>query len=135
MKNTLFLILSLLAITSCKRTDTKLKERISGSDSVAINFFKGDGTMDTVIAVKIIRDKEQIEKIVELVSHEKENKKISCGYDGSLHFFKMNSVIQNISFRMNDEKCMYFTFVQDGKSGSTILSSESKKLLETIKNK
>ncbi len=90
--------------------------------------------MDTVVTVKIIREKKEIDKLVELVSQENTGKKNRCGYDGSLHFFKQNSVVQDINFRMNDGQCMLFTFVQNGKPAATVLSKESKELLESIRN-
>jgi hypothetical protein len=120
-------------LVSCKRSDTKIKERISNADSIAINYFKGDGTMDTVVAVKILRDKKIMEQLCSLISQESADVNTKCGYDGSLHFFKENRVEQDIDFRMNDKECMFFTFKQEGKLSATVLSPEAKQLLETIR--
>ena len=133
MRNLLFLIMAIGFLVSCKRSDTKIKERISNADSIAINYFKGDGTMDTVVAVKILRDKKIMEQLCSLISQESADVNTKCGYDGSLHFFKENRVEQDIDFRMNDKECMFFTFKQEGKLSATVLSPEAKQLLETIR--
>jgi len=133
MKNVI-VVLSLFAVlVSCKRNNTKIKERIINADSVAINFFKGDGSMDTVIAVRIIRDKKTIEQLSDLIGGESTDLNIKCGYDGSLHFFKQNRVEQDIDFRMNDKDCMSFSFKQEGRITATILSPDAKKILEAIR--
>ena len=133
MKN-LILLLSLFAILSCcNRKNTKIAERITNGDSVAINFFKGDGSMDTVAAVRIVRDKKTIEQLSNLIGASSTELKLKCGYDGSLHFFKQNKVEQDIYFRMNDKDCMCFSFNQNGKTVATILSPEAKELLQVLR--
>src|SRR5205809_223185 len=124
MKNIMVFLCLFALIASCKKHNIKIKERIINSDSVAINFFKGDGSMDTVIAVRIIRDKEIIEQLSELIGGASTALNIKCGYDGSLHFFKQNRVEQDIDFRMNDKDCMSFSFKQEGKINATVLSSD-----------
>lgn len=133
MKNLIAFFCLLVFFTACKRPNTKIKERISNADSVAINYFKGDGTMDTVIAVKIVQDKKTIGQLSDLINASSAKANIKCGYDGSLHFFKNNMVVQDIDFRMNDMNCMFFTFKQEGMLVATILSPEAKKILESIK--
>lgn len=122
-----------VVLTACNRPNAKIKERISNADSVAINYFKGDGTMDTVIAVKILRDKKIMDQLSSLISASSTEANIKCGYDGSLHFFKKNIVVQDIDCRMNDAECMYFSFKQQGKPAATVLSPQAKQLLESIK--
>jgi len=133
MKNVIAVLGLFALLASCKRNNTKIKERIINADSVAINFFKGDGSMDTVIAVKIIRDKKIIEQLSDLIGGVPTALNIKCGYDGSLHFFKQNRVEQDIDFRMNDKDCMSFSFKQEGRITATVLSSDAKELLETIR--
>ena len=123
----------LIFFTACKRPNTKIKERISNSDSVAINYFKGDGTMDTVVAVKIVRDKKMISQLSDLISTSSATVNLTCGYDGSLHFFKKDMVVQDIDFRMNDVNCMFFTFKQEGIFVATKLLPEAKVLLGSIR--
>lgn len=89
--------------------------------------------MDTVIVVKIVQDKKTIGQLSDLISASSAEANIKCGYDGSLHFFKNNMVVQDIDFRMNDMNCMFFTFKQEGMLVATILSPEAKKILESIK--
>lgn len=133
MKKAAWLPFVALLFTACHQPNDILKQRIVNADSMAINYFRGDGTMDTVVTVKIIKDPQQIEKMVALVSGHAVEKELNCGYDGSLHFFKMNQVVQDIDFRMNAADCMYFTFKQNGKMQATGLTGEAKALLESLK--
>ncbi|MES2429941.1 MAG: hypothetical protein V4556_03330 [Bacteroidota bacterium] len=134
MKNVLLILsVAVFFLLSCNHENKKIKEIISGSDSVAINYFKGDGRMDSVVAVKIISDKKIIEQLTTMIGEDAQNDVNKCGYDGSLHFFKLNKVIQDVDFRMNDVNCMQFSFVQDGKVRASTLSPEAKQLIESIK--
>ncbi len=132
MKLFIVLVTVLIVLASCNRHNTKIKERISNADSVAINYFKGDGTMDTVIAVKIVQDQKTISALSDLISASSTEVNIKCGYDGSLHFFKKNMVVQDIDFRMNETNCMLFTFKQEGALVATNLSPKAKQILESI---
>jgi len=99
---------------------------------MAINYFKGDGTMDTVVAVKIIADKNKMNQLAKIAGSTV-IKNGNCGFDGSLHFFKNNQVIQDISFRLNDAACMQFSFKLDGKLYFTELTSDAKNLIQSFK--
>ena len=99
---------------------------------MAINYFKGDGSMDTVVAVKIIADKNKMNQLAKMAGGTVADNG-NCGFDGSLHFFKNNQVIQDISFRMNDPKCSQFTFRLDGKVYYTQLSTAAKELIVSFK--
>jgi len=115
---------------SCKNS-TGIKEVALDADSAAINFYRGDGSMDTVVHVAILRNKKEIETLADFIeSGATENFK--CGYDGSLHFFKNNAVTRDIDFRMNEADCMHFSFILRGKLYSTKLSSAAKEFLQSI---
>ena len=89
--------------------------------------------MDTVTAVKIVKDKNVIGQFTALISEEQKKEIKQCGYDGSLHFFKNNAVVQDVDFRMNDAHCMFFTAKYQGEVLQTVLSPEAKQLLESVK--
>lgn len=129
-------IFLMFVFTACNKTHTALKEQIVNSDSVAINFFKGDGTMDTVVAVRIIRDKILINQLADLITEKKIDIKTNCGFDGSLHFFKMNQVIQDVNFVIQDKGCSQFSFklITDNHWEATGLSYVAKTLLLDFKN-
>jgi hypothetical protein len=129
MKHVLYILIALCTLMACNYPNKEIKERIANSDSMAINYFKGDGTMDTVVAVKIIRDKQNIGQLATFISERSVKGNDKCGYDGSLHFFKMNMVVQDIYFRMNEKECMYFSFLQYGKTQATALSQAAKELI------
>lgn len=133
MKLFIVFVSVLIVLAACNRPNSKIKERISNADSVAINYFKGDGTMDTVIAVQIVQDQKIISSLSNLISAASAKVNSKCGYDGSLHFFKKNMVVQDIDFRMNEVNCMFFTFKQEGVLVATKLSPEAKELLQSIK--
>jgi hypothetical protein len=135
MKNFPVLILIALLFASCDQTAKQLKEKIANADSVAINYFKGDGTMDTVVAVKIIKDKKLIEQLTGLVAGKSAAVKGNCGYDGSIHFFKNDAVVQDVYFNNDKETCWQFVFILDGKKTATRLAAEAKEVLTGIKNK
>lgn len=132
----LIVISSLLfVLASCNTPNEEIKKRITNSDSVAVNFFKGDGTMDTVLAVNIVRNKQSIDKLAILIAANTFDGNANCGYDGSLHFFKINKVVQAIDFRMSENDCMVFSFMQFGKRETTVLSAEAKELIFSFKKK
>ena len=127
------LICFFAGLVSCKHSNEPIKERINQSDSVAINYFKGDGTMDTVVAIKIIRDQQIIAKLAGFISAQQAEMNYACGFDGSLHFFKMNKVVQDINFGMNAAGCSYFSFVLNGKPQATNLSTAAKELIASLR--
>lgn len=135
MKIFSLLIFIAAIISSCNQSAKKLQENVADADSVAINYFKGDGTMNTVTAVKIIRDKKSIDKLTGFIAGSSGLAKSNCGYDGSIHFFKNDRVIQDVFFNTNNEECRQFVFVSDGNKAATSLPVEAKDFLSALKNK
>lgn len=133
MFRTYLLLIGVAILSSCSNP-TGIKELVAKSDSAAINFYKGDGSMDTVVHVRIIRDKKEIADLAGFLESA-ETEHFKCGYDGSLHFFKGNAVIKDIDFRMNEDECMHFSFVMNGKLYSTKLSAAAKQFLESLNKK
>lgn len=123
-----------LIFCSCNRNQKIIAERLSITDSAAINFFAGNGTMDSVVSVTIIRDKKQLDTLAQFISDASTGEK-QCGVDGSIHFFRSNMVLQDIDFRMNDADCMHFRLKINGEWFTTKLSEEAKRFLERVKNK
>ena len=127
------IIIIAIAFLSCKHNNKQLKERLTMADSIAINYFKGDGTMDTVVTVKIIRDKNTMVLLSNFISSDIIKEKPNCGFDGSLHFFKTDMVLQDIYFRMNSDHCNQFTYSYNKERGAANLSADAKKLLLKLK--
>lgn len=75
-----------LLLLACSHPNKALKQRIVDADSMAINYFRGDGTMSAVEAIKIIRDKRKIEQLASFIAETPAKGNVKCGYDGSLHF-------------------------------------------------
>jgi hypothetical protein len=127
----IFAIFITSLLFSCSNP-TGIKEVLITADSVAINYFTGNGNMDTVTNMVMLKDKNKINQIANFIesSSATDNK---CGYDGSLHFFKKNMVLQDVDFRMNDVQCMHFSFkLRDGKKYHTTLSAEAKQFLISV---
>lgn len=107
---------------------------IAGADSVAINYFKGDGTADSVTNMVMLRDKDQISILADYVEDDKtENYK--CGHDGSIHIFKKDAVTQDIDFSSNNVLCMHFSFLLNNKIFSTKLSAKALQFLKSVNEK
>ena len=137
MKKYATLLVLISIFSACNKTNDAIKTRIENADSVAINYFKGDGSMDTVVAIKIISDKEVLAQLVSQISATSTNTSTTCGIDGSLHFFKMNRVVQDIDFVMNEKECNLFSFKMTfgGPLSFTKLSPKAKELLVSLKQK
>lgn len=123
---------AMMILLSCNNTNKAFIEKVKDADSIAVNYFKGDGSMDTVAAVKIIRDKQQMKQLSSFVAASG-TENFKCGYDGSLHYFKRGMVLQDVDFRMNDVQCMHFSFMLNGKLFATKLPAEARQLLESAK--
>ncbi|HMK03373.1 MAG TPA: hypothetical protein VK489_04245 [Ferruginibacter sp.] len=120
-------------IASCTKP-TGIKEVVLGADSVAVSFFKGDGSIDPVVKVTILRERKDLEKLSGYMESGR-TQNFKCGYDGSLHFFKKDIVLKEVDFRMNDADCMHFSFLLEGKLYNTSLSAEAKQFLGSINKK
>lgn len=121
-------------MAACNNTAHQLQNRISDADSIAINYFKGDGTMDTVVAVKIIRDSISINKLTGFVTSNATSVTNTCGVDGSIHFFKNDFVVQDVFFS-GGKDCMQFRFTEQGVKYATELTADAKNLLQSLKEK
>ena len=127
------LLLLLQVLFSCTKP-TGIKNVIAGADSVAINYFKGDGTADTVTNMVMLKDKSQISKLADYVEAAI-TEQYKCGYDGSIHIFKRDVVLQDINFSVNDVQCMHFSFLLNNKLHSTILSAEALQFIKSVNKK
>jgi hypothetical protein len=126
------LIFAVVLLYACNTSNTAFKEKVAGADSVAINFFKGDGSMDTVVQVRIVTNRQSVELLSGFIAAAS-SQNYKCGYDGSLHYFKKGMVLQDVDFRMNDVQCMHFSFMLNGQLFATSLSAEARQFLESLK--
>lgn len=120
------------ALVACNQPHKAFLEKVAGADSVAINYFRGDGRQDTVVAVRLVSNQQQVQQLTTFIGGSSAEL-YKCGYDGSLHYFKRGAVLQDVNFRMNDAQCMHFAFVLDGRLHSTRLSAAARQLLESLK--
>jgi hypothetical protein len=132
MKNFIIILLFASIVSACNNTAKELKERIADADSIAINFYKDNGKMDTVTSVEIIRDKKEIEKLTEFITAENASEMKNCDNNGSIHFFKNDAAIQDIFFNRNNEGCHRFQFMINHKLASTSMNREAQSFLSNI---
>ena len=123
-------VLFCLALASCHSADTELRTTIENADSAVINYY---GANDTTLSVTIVRDKKILDQLTDQITNETAPNAGICGYDGSVHFFKQDSVAADIYFDMNNDSCRYFIYKEDGKAAASILSSDAKTLLQSLK--
>jgi len=129
MMNKCFLLLVICTgLAACHSSDKELNTLVINSDSAAIIYY---GPADTV-ETRIIRDKQILDKLAGFVSEEKTDHATICGYNGSIHFFKQDSVVQDIYFNIYTNNCNFFIYKKDGKPASTVLLPEAKQLLELL---
>ena len=74
-----------------------------------------------------------IEQLIGFVTSGGNQEINKCGFDGSIHFFKMNKVVQDIDFRIGEEKCNQFSFLLLGQYHVAALDGDAKKLLLELK--
>jgi len=130
IRSCLLLATLCIAFVSCHSTDTEFKTTIQNADSAVINYY---GANDTTLSVTIVRDKKTLDQLTDLITNEAAPNATICGYDGSVHFFKQDSVAADIYFDMNNDSCRYFIYKEDGKAAATVLSSDAKTFLESLK--
>lgn len=130
MKLCLLLTILCISLAACHSADTEFKITIQNADSAVINYY---GANDTTLSVIIIRDKKTLDQLTGLITNETAPNATVCGYDGSVHFFKQDSVVADVYFDMNNDSCRYFIYKKYGKAAATVLSSDAKALLQSLK--
>ena len=135
MKQIIFILLLSVFFSACNDTAKQFKEKNAVADSIAINFFKAGGKMDTVTAVKIIRDKKTIDEIAGMIAASSASIKDKCTFDGSIHFFKSDRVIQDVFFNSSSKECRQFQFRLNGHHVATELDDNARDYLSVLKNK
>ncbi len=121
----------ILSVLSCQQS-TGIKKVLISADSVAINYFKGNGSADTVVKMVMIKDKVKLNELALLIDADIINAK-KCGFDGTIHFFTKDMVLMDIGFRMNDKNCRHFSFMFEGKNYNTLLSDKASVFLMEAK--
>ena len=82
--------------SSCAQPDKAWRERLVNIDSVAINFFAGNGSMDSVVGVTVVRDAATIDSIRQWITAEQAKPSNEpCGPQASMHFFGMGKVMHD----------------------------------------
>jgi len=91
--------------------------------------------MDTVTAVKIIRDKKTIDEIAGMIAASSASIKDKCTFDGSIHFFKSDRVIQDVFFNSSSKECRQFQFRLNDQHAAAELDDNARDYLSVLKNK
>jgi hypothetical protein len=126
----LFLVVSTL-LMACHTSNKEIRSAVENSDSVAVNYFN-EAVTDSVVAVKIIRDKHTMDQLTDLISADTTAFAPHSGVDGSIHFFKQDAVVEDVFFTLHNDSSMFFFFKQDGRIVATTLSPSAKQLLQSL---
>ncbi len=128
-KLSIAILLCTWLVQGCDTRNKAFIEKVKNADSVAINYFAGNGRMDSVVGIKIVRNKQQTEQLSEFIAAGGNSESYKCGYDGSIHYFLRGMVLQDVYFRMNDVQCMHFSFLLNGNIQAAKLSPEARQWL------
>ncbi len=134
MKYIILVLLVSIISSACTDPAKQFIDKYAGADSIVINFFKANGQMDTVTAVKIIRDKKSIEEITAMIAAGPASVNNKCIHQGSIHFFKNDRVVQDVFFSSSNEACRQFLFRLNGKDAATELDDKAKAYLLRLKS-
>jgi hypothetical protein len=127
MRVFLFSWIIFLTVTSCK--NSAAGEKLSGSDSVVINFNVpgSDSVSKTVSAT----DNNAIRKMKGFVDT-KPVPEPKCGYDGNIIFYSRGQALLPVVFKYKEPTCRHFIFELNGKLMSTAMTQEAADFLESL---
>jgi hypothetical protein len=120
------LVLSII-ISSCSQS--AVSKKLSGSDSLVINFNKPD--TDSIIKTVTTTEKNAIRKVIHFVDG-KETEKLKCGFDGILVFYKQGIELPPIVFKYKKNDCRHFLMEVDGKVLNIKMSREAADFLQSL---
>lgn len=135
MKVNVAIVIILFILTACNNVHQPTRMLLENADSIAINYFTGDGKMDSVTQVYMLKDKVVIANIIQQTTSSIFTNNDVCGYDGSLHFFKNNRVVLDMWFKKNNTKCNAVEFTYNGKLIHTKLTNEMAAILTSFQKK
>jgi hypothetical protein len=127
MKSTYTLLVLTFIVCSCSQT--AVSKKLSGSDSLVINFNKPD--VDSIIKTVTTTEKKAIRKLIHFVDG-KETENLKCGFDGILVFYKQGQELPPIVFKYKKDDCRHFLMEVDGKVISTKMSREAADFLQSL---
>ena len=122
-----FSLLALFLFSSC--TDSPISKKLSGSDSLVINFKEqiNDSVTKTVTTI----ERNAIRKLIRFVDA-RSAEEYKCGYDGNLTFYVDGGAILPVVFKYKEADCRHFLFELDGKLMSTKMSKEAADFLGSL---
>ena len=126
MRITLFILIS-ATLLACSHSE--LHKKLSGSDSLVINF-NLEGT-DSVIKTVATTENNAINKLIGFVDSKAE-KPLKCGYDGNLIFYSAGKAIMPVVFKYKGPDCRLFLYELNGLKKRTMMSQEAADFLESL---
>jgi len=129
MKHASYIFL-LLILTACSNPSA-IKEQLSGSDSLVVQF-NIPGT-DTIQNTLIATDRNAINELIGFIDS-KRNSVHVCRYDGNLMFYKKGNLTGDVSFNYSTDSCQYFIQVINGEASATKMSNKASDFLKGLSN-
>lgn len=118
----LFFLLLLTGLFSFSCIQSPIKQSFSKADSLVIHF-KNE---QEAVVTKTIQTTETkaIKKIVKFIDG-KTTEEFNCGFDGKMFFYNNGQRIQEVDFNMQDETCIHFVLLLNGKIIRTKMNPEA----------
>lgn len=126
MKNG-FIIITLLCLFSCTRSD--ISKKLAGCDSLVITFNVPD--TDSVINSVSTTDTKAIQKLARFLNEKPSDMK-GCGFDGNMLFYKAGTQVMPVVFKYSKTNCRLFTYDLDNKVMKTGMSNEAADFLQSL---
>jgi hypothetical protein len=124
----LFALLPAAFLSACSG-NSPVSKKLSGSDSLVVNFFAPNS--DEILKTVVTGEKKAVNRLSEFVSN-KETVLFKCGYDGELLFFEKGKQVSNVSFKYSIDSCRHFLLDVEGKLTATKMSNEAADFLESL---
>jgi hypothetical protein len=116
------------AFAACSN-NSAVSRKLSGSDSLVINFFEPNTT--NITKTVATGEKKAVRRLSEFVSG-KETEQFKCGYDGEMLFFEKGKQVSNVSFKFSNDSCRHFLLDVEGKLTATKMSDEATDFLRSL---
>lgn len=122
-------VVFVLFFVSCKNNSSPVYKRLSGADSLVINFnIPNSNLIDKTISTS---EKKAIRKLAGFIDS-KACPAYKCGYDGNIIFYDKGAVTGDIAFNYSQDSCRHFIQVISDQLSSTSMSNEASNFLRSL---
>jgi hypothetical protein len=120
------LLLICISAASCKQT--AVKQKLSGTDSVMVQFF--DDKSGMIYNAVTSTEKSAIKKLASFMDSRSVTP-MKCGSSGKVQFFSKHRLILDATY-INKTDCRYFSYELEGKLQHVAMSNEAADFLKSL---